>query len=592
MSEQKQIRNFCIISHIDHGKSTLADAMLEFTHNLKAAKTELVLDDLAIEKERGITIKMNTATFRYRNYTFNLIDTPGHLDFNYEVKRAIYACEGALLLIDGLKGIQAQTLANLQLAKEAGLTIIPVINKIDLPNLQLENIKQAVAKLLEIDESTIILLSAKKRLNIQVLLEAIIKRIPGPQGDINKPLQALIFDAKYDSYCGVILFIRLQNGFIQTPGKIKNIRSGRCYEVLEVGIRKPLLVQRPSLQAGEVGYLQTNLKNLREVTIGDTITSASNGSKTQLLRFEAQQANVFANLFPLESGRYNELASALAKIALNDAAFLYRKINSGVLGSGFHAGFLGLLHLEIIQERLEKEEQVPVIITLPTVKYQIKFTNQTERVIENINQIENWQKVQHISEPIVDVKIMTPLVYLGNVMKVCLKRRGRLQTETLLDEKNLLLTFKMPLKEIITHLLNDLKSASNGYASFAYQNERFEKSDLVKLTILLNNQEITPFNQIVHRQSGVENGRSICQKLKKLLPQQNFQIRIQAAINNKIIARENISAYHKDVTAKCYGGDISRKRKLWAKQKAGKKKLRMFGKVAVPHNIFIKIMQK
>lgn len=589
---EKAIRNFCIISHIDHGKSTLADAMLEFTHNLKTTKGELVLDDLAIEKERGITIKMNSASFQYRNHTLNLIDTPGHLDFNYEVKRAIYACEGALLLIDGLKGIQAQTIANLQLAQQAGLKIIPVINKIDLPNLQLENIKSAIQKLLPVDDQIIILISAKKRINIQKLLEAIILHIPAPKGEVKKPLQALIFDAKYDSYRGVILFIRLQNGQIKIPGKIKNLRTGSLYEVLELGIRKPMLVKQPLLQAGEVGYLQTNLKNLREITIGDTITSASNGSQDTLLRFETQQANVFANIFPLEINRYNELSNALAKISLNDAAFQYQKINSGALGSGFHAGFLGLLHLEIIQERLEKEEKVAVIITLPTVKYKVKLTNQTELIVENINQISNWQKVQQIAEPIVDVKIMSPIAYLGNVMKVCLKRRGEFKNESLLDETTVLLAFKMPLKEIITHLLNDLKSASNGYASFAYQNERFETNNLVKLTILLNGKEISSFNQIVHRQNAEESGRRICQKLKKLLPQQNFQIRIQAAINNKIIARETISAYHKDVTAKCYGGDISRKRKLWEKQKAGKKKLRMFGKVAVPHNIFIKIMQK
>lgn len=387
--EKKAIRNFCIISHIDHGKSTLADAMLEFTHNLKTTKGELVLDDLAIEKERGITIKMNSASFQYRNHTLNLIDTPGHLDFNYEVKRAIYACEGALLLIDGLKGIQAQTIANLQLAQQAGLKIIPVINKIDLPNLQLENIKSAIQKLLPVDDQTIILISAKKRINIQKLLEAIILHIPAPKGEVKKPLQALIFDAKYDSYRGVILFIRLQNGQIKIPGKIKNLRTGSLYEVLELGIRKPMLVKQPLLQAGEVGYLQTNLKNLREITIGDTITSASNGSQDTLLRFETQQANVFANIFPLEINRYNELSNALAKISLNDAAFQYQKINSGALGSGFHAGFLGLLHLEIIQERLEKEEKVAVIITLPTVKYKVKLTNQTELIVENINQISN-----------------------------------------------------------------------------------------------------------------------------------------------------------------------------------------------------------
>ena len=586
------LRNFCIISHIDHGKSTLADALLEVTNSLSPVADGLVMDDLPIEKARGITIKMNAATFRYQNHTLNLIDTPGHFDFNYEVKRALYACEGAILLVDATKGIQAQTLANLNLARQTGLKIIPVINKIDLPSVEIAPIKTAMATLLKFDPNKILLISAKKRLNIEAVLQAIVAEIPPPQGKLNDGFEALVFDAKYDGYRGVILFIRILNGSITGRTKIENLRTNQIYEISEVGIRKPELVKQQQLEVGEVGYLQTNLKNLHAVKSGDWIAKSGQLRKRNSNFLAVQQPNVFANIFPLEVERYKELANALSKIALNDAAFSFQKINSGVLGSGFHAGFLGLLHLEIIQERLEKEEKVAVIITLPTVKYEFEFANRTKEVIENIEQITNWQVVKRIAEPFVDVKIITPLVSLGKVMKVGLKARGSLKNEQLLNETTILLEFTMPLKEIITSLLDDLKSASNGYASFTYGNERFIESNLVKLTILLNGTEIAPFAQIVHRQNSEQIGRDLCKQLKQLLPQQNFQIRIQAAINNKIIARETISAYHKDVTAKCYGGDISRKRKLWAKQKAGKKKLRMFGKVAVPHNIFVKIMRK
>lgn len=587
-----QIRNFCIISHIDHGKSTLADAFLEITHNLDFKKHELVMDDLDIEQERGITIKMNTAQFKYRDYYLNLIDTPGHLDFNYEVKRAIFACEGALLLVDATKGIQAQTIANLRLAQAANLKIIPVINKIDLPGNQIENIKIALKQLLGNESAEIILISAKRREGIVKLLDEIILKIPSPEGKKDAPCQALVFDAQYDSYRGVILFIRVKNGFFNQKTKIKNLRSKQVYEILELGFKQPDRVPQTELSVGQVGYLQTNLKNLNEILIGDTITSTNNASTTSLLRFTKTQPDVFANVFPVENNRYNELSIAIAKIGLNDAAFQYQKISSGSLGSGFHCGFLGLLHLEIIQERLEKEHQMPVIITLPSVKYRFTFTNKTETIIENINLIENWQKVAKIAEPIVDIEIITPLRYLGEVMKVCLERRGIYQNEKLLNNDDVIINFVMPLKEIITDLLNELKSVTNGYASFAYQNERFMENDLVKLEIHLNGKVIHPFNQIVFRKNGAAIGRKLCKKLKNLLPRQNFEIRIQAAINQKIIARETISAYRKDVTAKCYGGDISRKRKLWEKQKAGKKKMRSFGKITVPHKVFIKIMEK
>ena len=594
--ELKKIRNFCIISHIDHGKSTLADAILDVTNSIRFKKTALIMDDMELEQERGITIKLNTAQFVYKyrdvEYYLNLLDTPGHIDFNYEVKRAIHASQGAILLIDATKGIQAQTIANLKLAQQANLKIIPVINKIDLKMTQITNIQKILSQILKITSDKILLISAKKQLGIQSLLNRIVSDVPAPTGNLQKPLQALVFDAKYDHYRGILVFVQIKNGRIASGQKLQNLRTGKVFEILELGYKTPYLTSQNCLEVGQVGYLQTNIKAIREILIGDTLTSAQNGAKQPLLRFEKNQADVFANIFPEKSENYPELANAIGKIALSDAAFQYQKINTNNLGSGFHCGFLGLLHLEIIQERLEREYRMPVITTLPTVKYQFHFKNQPPAVIDNLNHITNWQNVRKIAEPVVDVRIIAPLKYLGEIMQLCIEKRGQYLSEQLFNNEDLIINFRMPLKEIVVNFLNELKNKTNGYGSFAYENEHFVTADLVKLDILINDKAVTPLSQIVHRQKSSAIGKNLCQKLKTLIHRQNIPIKIQAAINNQIIARENISALRKDVTAKCYGGDISRKRKLWEKQKAGKKRMRLFGKVQIPNKVFIQIIKK
>jgi len=594
--KQENVRNFSIIAHIDHGKSTLADRLLEETGALdKRELKEQTLDSMDIERERGITIKLNAVELNYNynhhDYLLHLIDTPGHVDFSYEVSRSLAACEGALLVVDAAQGIEAQTLANLYLALEHDLVIIPVINKIDLPNADPERVKKELIDTIGFNEDEFIFTSAKTGEGIKDLLQAIIERIPSPKGMEDAPLQALIFDSFFESYRGVIISTRIVNGTIKVGDKIRMMETNAVYDVTELGVTTPKEEKRNALRAGDVGYIAASIKDIRDVQVGDTITLENFPAKEPLPGYQPMKSMVFCGLFPIESSKFEDLREALDKLKLNDASLVFEPETSVALGFGFRCGFLGLLHLEIVQERLEREYNLDLVTTAPSVIYKLFLTDGTETEISNPSNMPDPAKIEHMEEPIVKAEIMLPKEYIGAIMKLCQQRRGEYISTEYLDENRAMLIYEMPLNEIIYDFFDVLKSRSRGYASFDYSLTGYKQSELVKLDILVNREVVDALSFIVHKSTSIERGRKICEKLKKEIPRQLFEIPIQASIGSKIIARETVSAMRKDVLAKCYGGDISRKRKLLEKQKEGKKRMRQIGSVEVPQQAFMSVLK-
>ncbi len=592
----KNIRNFCIIAHIDHGKSTLADRLLEFTHTIGERDMQAqVLDDMDLEREKGITIKSHAIQINYKwkntEYVLNLIDTPGHVDFSYEVSRALAACEGALLLVDASQGIQAQTISNLYLAIENNLEIIPVINKIDMDGAMIPEVTDQIVELIGCKPEDILLASGKSGIGIEEILTAIIDRIPAPKGDPNRPLQALIFDSVYNSFRGIIVYYRVFNGTLKKNDKIKFSNTGLEYGADEVGILKFGMAARPEVAAGDVGYIITGIKNAKEVKVGDTITTTINGSTEAIQGFEDVKPMVFAGIFPVETDAFEELRDCMDKLQLNDASLTFELETSQALGFGFRCGFLGMLHMEIIQERLEREYNQMVITTVPNVSF-IATTVRGEVIkINNPTEMPDPTRIDHIDEPFIRAQIITKPEYIGNIMTLCITKRGILTSQHYLTPTRVELSFEIPLTEIVFDFYDKLKSMTRGYASFDYHPLEYRASDIVKMDILLNGEKVDALSALIHRGRAHEFGRKLCEKLKELLPKQQFQIAIQAAIGAKVVARENISAMRKDVTAKCYGGDISRKRKLLEKQKEGKKRMKQIGNVEVPQEAFLAVLK-
>lgn len=595
--DQKKIRNFAIIAHIDHGKSTLADRLLEITKTVpERVMHEQYLDAMDLERERGITIKAHPVTMFYDAndgscYQLNIIDTPGHVDFTYEVSRSLASCEGALLVIDATQGVQAQTLANVHLALERDLEIIPVINKVDLPAANVEEVKRQIREIIGLDTEHVISISAKTGLGVKELLEEIIKRIPPPQKEEEDVLKALVFDSHYDPYRGVMAYIRIFSGEIRKKTQIKMMATQKNFEVLEVGFFSP--DERPSdaLQKGEVGYLIANIKNTADIKIGDTITNLKHPATTPLSGFKEINPVVFAGIFPVDASDFEALKDALTKLKLNDSALYVEQENSHALGFGFRCGFLGLLHLEIIFERLQREFDLDIITTAPSVVYKITLNSGKELLVDNPIHYPDPGTIDFIEEPLVTCHIMAPSEFLGAVMALGMEKRGELLKTETLSASSLLFTYKFPLNEIITDFNDKLKSVTKGYGSFDYELAGYEISDIIKLEIKVNEEIVDAFSLLVHRSKAENKGRALCKKLSSVIPRQLFKVPIQAAIGGKIIARETISAMAKNVTAKCYGGDITRKRKLWEKQKKGKKKMKEFGKVQIPQSAFMEILK-
>jgi len=588
----EKIRNFSIIAHIDHGKSTLADRILEFTNTLdKRQMKEQVLDSMDLERERGVTIKAKAVRIDYKGYVLNLIDTPGHVDFGYEVSRALASCEGVLLVVDAAQGIEAQTLANALLAQKNNLKIIPVINKIDLPSADPKMVSQELKNVFGIDEKEIILTSAKTGQGIKELLEAIIERVPHPKGDKNAPLQSLIFDSHYDPYKGVVVYTRIFNGRVSSGEKILMMETGTNFEVVETGVFKLGLLPKPSLEAGEVGYIIANIKNVRDAHVGDTITSEKNPAQKPLPGYQKAKPMVFCGLYPIDGDDYPQLKDALEKLSLNDASLQYEPETSSALGFGFRCGFLGLLHFEIIQERLEREYKISLIATAPNVVYKINTTDNKFVFVENPSKLPEMSKIKSIEEPYYKVTILCPEKYVGAIMKVSSEKRGSFVNMEYLDQKHVMLTYNFPLAEIVTEFYDTLKSVSQGYASMDYEFLGYQEGKLAKLDILINNEQIDALSTIVPKDKAYYQGRKIVEKLREVIPKQMFEVPIQAAIGSKIIARETIKPLRKNVLAKCYGGDVTRKRKLLEKQKEGKKRMKRVGKVDIPQEAFLSVLK-
>lgn len=597
MAQTHRIRNFSIIAHIDHGKSTLADRLIEKTGTLSKREMEdQILDNMSLERERGITIKDQAVQLDYHakdgnDYILNLIDTPGHVDFNYEVSRALAACEGALLVIDATQGIEAQTLANVYLAMEHDLEIIPVINKVDLPSADPCRVIKEVEDVLGIDGAESILCSAKTGLGIDEVLEAVVNRIPAPQGDDAAPLQALIFDSKFDSYKGVMLYLRVVNGCLKKGMTIRLMATGKVYEVTEVGVFKPALVNVEELGEGMVGFLAASIKNVRDARVGDTITDENHPAAQALPGYRKATPMVYCGLYPVENSDYDNLRDALEKLQLNDASLMFEPETSSALGFGFRCGFLGLLHMDVIKERLEREYNLALITTAPNVIYEVVRTNGDVEMVDNPSLFPPQTVIDHVEEPFVNATIIVPKEYVGPVMELSQEKRGEYANMTYLDENRVMLHYSLPLSEIIFDYFDRLKSVSRGYASLDYELSGYRPSDMVKVDILLNGDPVDALLAIVHRDRAQVRGRALVEKLRKIIPRQLFEIPIQAAIGSKIIARENVSALRKDVLAKCYGGDITRKRKLLEKQKAGKKRMKQVGSVELPQEAFMAILK-
>jgi len=586
------IRNFSIVAHIDHGKSTLADRLLEHTGTIeKRLMKEQILDSMDLERERGVTIKAKAIRIDYKGYILNLIDTPGHVDFGYEVSRALAACEGALLVVDAAQGIEAQTLANAYLAINNNLKIIPVINKIDLPSADPKMVAQELNHVFGIEETEIVHASAKSGIGIEEVLNAIIERVPPPSGDLDAPLQALIFDSHYDIYRGVVIYTRIVNGKISAGEKIRMMRTGTEFEVLETGIFKLNLVPAQSLIAGEVGYIIANIKDVRDAHVGDTITSANNPAKEALPGYKKAKPMVFCGLYPIDGDEYSCLKDALDKLSLNDASLFFEPETSLALGFGFRCGFLGLLHFEIVQERLEREYKLSLIATAPNVVYKINLNDKKNIYIDNPSKMPDMSRVDFIEEPYYKVTVLCPERYVGPIMTLSSEKRGTFINMEYLDMSHVMLTYQFPLAEIVTEFYDMLKSVSQGYASMDYEFLGYKEADLVKLDILINDEPVDALSVIVLRQNAHYHGRKIVEKLRGVIPRQMFEVPVQAAIGSKIIARENIKAMRKNVLAKCYGGDVTRKRKLLEKQKKGKKRMKRVGKVDIPQEAFLSVLK-
>lgn len=593
----KNIRNFCIIAHIDHGKSTLADRLLEVTKTITERQMmDQVLDDMDLEREKGITIKSHAIQINYfhtdkKEYILNLIDTPGHVDFSYEVSRALAACEGALLLVDATQGIQAQTISNLYLAIENDLEIIPVINKIDMDGAMIEEVEDQIIELIGCKKEDILHASGRTGAGVPAILTAIVDRIPAPTGKPDAPLQALIFDSVYNSFRGIIVYYRIVNGSIKKGDKVKFVSTDQEYEADEVGILKLKPTEKKEVTCGDVGYIITGIKNAKEVKVGDTITLAANPTQEIIQGFQEVKPMVFAGIFPINTDEFEELRDCMDKLQLNDASLTFELETSQALGFGFRCGFLGMLHMEIIQERLEREFDQTVITTVPNVSF-IAYTTSGQKVtINNPTEFPDPVKTERIEEPFIRAQIITKPDYIGNIMTLCLGKRGNLVNQSYLTTTRVELIFEMPLTEIVFDFYDKLKSQTRGYASFDYSPIGYRESEIVKMDILLNGDKVDALSALIHRSKGQEFGRKLCEKLKELVPRQQFQIAIQAAIGAKVLARETISAMRKDVTAKCYGGDISRKRKLLEKQKEGKKRMRQIGNVEVPQEAFLAVLR-
>lgn len=597
MAKRDHIRNFSIIAHIDHGKSTLADRLIEMTGTLSKREMEdQILDSMSLERERGITIKDQAVQLDYKakdgnDYILNLIDTPGHVDFSYEVSRALAACEGALLVIDATQGIEAQTLANVYLAMDHDLEIIPVINKIDLPSADVPLVEKEIEDVLGIDKNDCVLCSAKTGLGVDQVLEAVVERVPPPKGDPAAPLQALIFDSKFDAYKGVMLYVRVVNGCLKKGMSIRLMATGKVYEVTEVGVFKPAMVNVPELGEGQVGFLAASIKTVKDARVGDTVTDNNRPAKEPLPGYRKATPMVYCGLYPVENSDYDNLRDALEKLQLNDASLTFEPETSTALGFGFRCGFLGLLHMDVIKERLEREYNLTLITTAPNVIYEVVKTNGDIEMVDNPSQFPNPTVIEHVEEPFVNATIIVPKDFVGPIMELSQEKRGEYQNMTYLDENRVMIHYALPLSEIIFDYFDRLKSVSRGYASLDYELSGYRASDMVKVDILLNGDPVDALSAIVHRDRAQYWGRALVEKLRKLIPRQLFEIPIQAAIGSKIIARENVSALRKDVLAKCYGGDITRKRKLLEKQKAGKKRMKQVGSVELPQEAFMAILK-
>ena len=594
---KENIRNFCIIAHIDHGKSTLADRLIEMTGQVSKRDMEnQLLDTMDLERERGITIKLTPVRMFYtakdgREYIFNLIDTPGHVDFTYEVSRSLAACEGAILIVDASQGIEAQTLANVYLALENNLEIMPVINKIDLPSARPDEVAAEIEEVIGLDASDAPRVSAKDGLNVDQVLEQIVAKIPAPEGDDEKPLKALIFDSYYDNFKGVICFVRIKEGSVAVGTRMKTFMSDKIFDVTEVGVFSPKLLPKDKLSAGEVGYIAASIKSIQDVAVGDTVTDADNPTPVPLPGYKKALPVVFSGVYPLDGSKFNDLKEALLKLKLNDAALVFEPDNSQALGFGFRCGFLGLLHMEIIQERIEREFDLDIVTTAPSVSYKVYLTNGDLMEVDNPTHLPNPSEIDYMEEPVIDASIFSPPEYVGQIMELCQGKRGVYTDMIYLDKSRVQLKYTLPLNEVVYDFFDSLKSRTKGYASFDYELAGYQRSDLVKLDLLLNGEICDALSIIVHKDKAYERGRAIAEKLKEVIPRQMFEVPVQAVISGKVIARETVKAYRKDVLAKCYGGDVTRKKKLLEKQKEGKKKMRTLGSVEIPSEAFITILK-